>query len=457
MIERTLAALEAAGNDEIAIGLDADAAVVWRRSAAELLGRVGGWQGVLRQRGVRPGERVALDLLRGPELLPAHLAVLAAGACVVPMNPALAAAERERVLRRAEPRCALDDADRPDEARAPVLAEINPERPALLIFTSGTTGEPKGVPLSLRNLEANLAGLAESWGLSGDDRLLHALPAHHVHGLALALYGSARLALPIVLAPRFDAEACLVALGERAISVFMGVPTMYHRMVRARHEPDLRHMRVFISGSAPLSVQDFGDFEKRFGQAPLERYGLTETMIVASNPLAGERRRGKVGLPLPETEIRIADDGEILVRGPAVMSGYWRAPEASGEAFDGDFFRTGDLGYRDEAGYLVIAGRKKELIIVGGSNVLPGEVEQALAPDPGVAEMAAAGLPDPDRGEIVAVFVVAGDGEDTAALERRLRGRAEAALAPYKRPRVYRFVAELPRNAMGKLDRRSLV
>ena len=219
MIERTLAALEAAGNDEIAIGLDADAAVAWRRSAAELLGRVGGWQGVLRQRGVRPGERVALDLLRGPELLPAHLAVLAAGACVVPMNPALTAAERERVLRRAEPRCALDDADRPDAARAPVLAEIDPERPALLIFTSGTTGEPKGVPLSLRNLEANLAGLAESWGLSGDDRLLHALPAHHVHGLALALYGSARLALPIVLAPRFDAEACLVALGERAISV----------------------------------------------------------------------------------------------------------------------------------------------------------------------------------------------------------------------------------------------
>jgi malonyl-CoA/methylmalonyl-CoA synthetase len=456
MIERSLAALEAVGTKEVEVGLDAAGDVVWRRSATELLSAVGGWQQVLRARGVGPGDRVALDLGRGPGLLPAHLAVLAAGACVVPVNSALTKAERKRVFERAELAALLSDADQPDRGAAVALAQLSSDRPALLIFTSGTTGEPKGVPLSLENLEANLAGLAATWGLVPDDRILHTLPAHHVHGLALALYGSARLGMAITWMPRFDAEQALGALAEHACTVFMGVPTMYHRFVGARAEPDLGGMRVFISGSAPLSPHDFHAFEERFGQRPLERYGLSETMIVSSNPLAAERRPGTVGLSLPETEVELAEDGEILVRGPAVMSSYWRDDTATQASFRNGAFCTGDLGRRDEAGYLIIAGRKKELIIVGGSNVLPGEVEQVLAADPGIDEIAAAGLPDADRGEIVAAFVVPRAGEDTAALEARLRERADENLAAYKRPRAYHFLAELPRNAMGKVDRRRL-
>ena len=456
MIERTLGALEAAGPNEALIGLAPDGSVAWRATANDVLGRIGGWQLRLRDAGVRAGDRVALDLPRGRDLLPAHLAILASGACVVPLNPALAEAERERVLARAELAWLLTEADLPDGPAAPALADLDETRPALLIFTSGTTGEPKGVPHSLASLEANLAGLAETWALSGDDRLLHALPAHHVHGLVLGLYGSARLALPVVLAPRFEAERCLASLEAQRITVFMGVPTMYHRMAEAEMRPELRHMRVFISGSAPLSARDFANFAERFGHQPLERYGLTETLIISSNPLVGERRAGTVGLPLPLTELRLADDGEIEVCGPGVMPAYWRDDAASADAFDGAFFRTGDLGRRDERGYLAIAGRKKELIIVGGSNVLPGEVEQALAEEPDVDELAAAGLADEDRGEVVGAFVVAREGVEPHDLERRLRARADESLARYKRPRVYRFVEALPRNAMGKVDRRRL-
>ncbi len=456
MIERTLAALEAAGEREVLTILDVEGAVAFRRTAREVLAEVGGWQAYLRARGVGPGERVAIDLPRAPELLPAHLAVLACGACVVPLNPALASAERERVLARAEPACVLGADEQPDRAGVVQLAALDLERPALLIFTSGTTGEPKGVPLSLANVEANLEALAATWGLREGDRLLHALPAHHVHGLALALYGSARLAMPIAMLPRFDPSRCLQSLVAHRISVFMGVPTMYHRLVRCPDDVSLASVRVFISGSAPLSPQDFRAFEERFGHTPLERYGLTETMIVASNPLAGERRPGTVGLPLPGTEVRLASDGEIEVRGPAVLSGYWRDPDASATAFRDGFFGTGDLGDHDEVGYLRIAGRKQDLIIVGGSNVLPGEVEFALADEPGVAELAALGLPDADRGEIVAAFVVPDPSADASSLERKLQARAEERLASYKRPRSYHFVSELPRNAMGKVDRLAL-
>jgi malonyl-CoA/methylmalonyl-CoA synthetase len=215
-------------------------------------------------------------------------------------------------------------------------------------------------------------------------------------------------------------------------------------------------MRLCISGSAPLAPEDFALFAARFGQVPLERYGLSETLIVSSNPLRGERRPGAVGHALPHAEVRLAEDGEIEVRGPSVMAGYWRDEKTSAEVFRDGFFRTGDLGRRDEAGYLCIAGRKKELIIVGGSNVLPGEVELALAGDPEVDELAAAGIPDRERGEVVAAFVVAARGAEPAAIESRLRARAERELAAYKRPRLYCFVAALPRSVMGKVDRRAL-
>jgi len=456
MIESLLRALEASRDTPLCMGLDDMGGLAWQQTGEQLLSRIGAWQGWLRAEGVRPGDRVGIDLSRGPELLPAHAAALAIGSCVVPLNPALTPGERSRVLERAALRTLITGDSTPIKSGSAELTLSSPDTPALLIFTSGTTGEPKGVPHTLSGLEANLEGLAETWALQPGERMLHALPAHHVHGLVLGLYGCARLGMPIVLVPRFQVEACLHALQAFEIQVFMGVPTMYHRLAQAASVPALPAARLFISGSAPLSAHDFSSFEHRFGHRPLERYGLTETLIVSSNPLKGERRAGTVGLALPKTEIQLAADGEILVRGPAVLQGYWQDPAGTAAALRDGFFCTGDLGSFDSAGYLVISGRKKELIIVGGSNVLPGEVEHALAGDPAVDELAVAGLPDPDRGEVVAAFVVLLPGADPSAAERRLRDRAEADLARYKRPVVFHFVPALPRNAMGKVDRRAL-
>jgi malonyl-CoA/methylmalonyl-CoA synthetase len=456
MIRRLLDALEDKREHTLLSGLDARAEIAWERTGAALLARAGAWQRLVLDRGVRPGDRVAVEVPRGPELLPAHLAVMSSGAAVVPLNPALTPTERSRVLESADLRAHIGASEVPGRGGAIRLKETPVESPGLLIFTSGTTGEPKGVPLTQANLEANLAALAAAWGLTPSDRLLHVLPAHHVHGLVLALYGSIRLGIPLLLDEKFDADRALVTLARHATTVFMGVPTMYHRMVRSATEIDLRHVRVFISGSAPLSPEDFRAFESRFGHRPVERYGLTETMIVTTNPLDGERRPGTVGTPLAGAEVSLASDGEIEVRGPSVMSGYWRAPELSRDAFHDGRFRTGDLGEHDERGYLVVSGRRKELILVGGSNVLPGEVERALAAEPDVDEIAVAGLPDADLGEVVAAFVVAPSGTDLGSLEQRLRARADEQLAPYKRPRRYAFLTQLPRNSMGKIDRDAL-
>jgi malonyl-CoA/methylmalonyl-CoA synthetase len=425
---------EAGRSRELSIGLDRAGEVAWRLSGEALLGRVGGWQARLRALGAGRGDRVAIDVPRGPDLLPAHVAALASGATLVPLNPALAPEERERILARAEPRVLLGPEHAPDRAAAPFLVERGAETPALLIFTSGTTGEPKGAPHLERGLESNLAGLAEVWELSAADRLLHVLPAHHVHGLVLALYGSARLGIPVLMLERFEADLCLGLLGKHRVTVLMGVPTMYHRLARSAVEPDASSMRLWVSGSAPLASEDFRAFEGRFGLAPVERYGLTETLIATSNRLDSPRP-GVVGFPLPETEVRLAEDGEVEIRGPGAMKGYWKAPELDREAFDDGFFRSGDLGRLEPDGALVIAGRKKELILVGGSNVLPGEVERALRGDPDVDELAVAGLPDADRGEVVTAFVVARAGAAEREVESRLRELAGAGLASYKRPR----------------------
>lgn len=456
MIRRILEALERGRDRPLLLGLDEGGEIAWERTGAELLARTGAWQDLLRARGVGPGDRVGIEVPRGPDLLPAHLAVLAWGATVVPLNPALSPAERRRLLERAELRALLAPSDSPQGSARVSLREAPTGSPALLVFTSGTTGEPKGVPLTDRNLEANLAALATTWKLDPSDRLLHVLPAHHVHGLVLALYGSARLGMPCLLDRRFDAHRTLRALERHGVRVFMGVPTLYHRLVECPARADLSTVRLFVSGSAPLPPRDFLEFESRFGHRPVERYGLSETLIVSSNPLGGERP-GTVGLPLPGIELRLADDGEIEVRSPSVFSGYWRAPEGSPDPFREGFFRTGDLGRLDAQGYLDVVGRKKELILVGGSNVLPGEVERVLGCDEGVAEVAVAGLPDPDLGEIVGAFVVPRPGETPPNVERRLRRRAEEELARYKRPRRYVWLQALPRNATGKVDRGALL
>ena len=483
--------------------LEPDGHITWRQTRGALLEDASRWMAALQAAGIGPGDRVAVSLGKSASLVTAHLAVLGVGAGVVPLNPALTARETAAVLTRAEGRLAIthpETVTRSPEITAAVqgpwwivgqaenlppqtvpLAEVlAASRPgpepvargdddlALLLFTSGTTGVPKGVGLTHHNLRSNLqALLVETWEMHEDDRLLHALPPHHLHGLSLGLYGTLYVGNAAVLLERFDPAVVLRALGPQRISVFMGVPTMYHRMTEAEGNFSLGSMRLFTCGSAPLSPETFRHFQERFGFTPVERYGLTETAINTSNPLYGIQKPGSVGLPLsgievgifdPQTRQRLAEGetGEIWVRGPNVFGGYWQNLEATAATFHDGWFRTGDLGAFSADGYLSILGRIKELIIVGGTNVTPGEVEVVLEAEAGVAECAVAGMPDPDLGERITAFIVPRVGEDPAALEQRLRARAERDLAPYKRPRLYRFLDAIPRNAMGKVERGKL-
>ncbi len=497
--------LQQQGERVILERLEANGTITWRQTRSGLQAEASRWMAALQAAGVGPGDRVALSLGKASGLVTAHLAVLGIGAGVVPLNPALTARETEAVLEKAEVRLAISHADTvtrspqivsavhgpwwivgQDEVLPPgtiamgeVLAAHQPgaepvkrndDDLALLLFTSGTTGVPKGVGLTHANLRSNLqALLVDTWAMTEQDRLLHTLPPHHLHGLGLGIYGSLYVGNSVVLLERFDPAVVVQAFGPQRVTVFMGVPTMYHRMLDVDGVVDLSSIRLLTCGSAPLSPETFRRFQERFGFTLVERYGLTETAINTSNPLPprGQQKPGSVGLPLPGVEVGIFDPqtqqqlqlgetGEIWVRGPNVFGGYWHNPEATAAAFSGKWFRTGDLGAFSTDGYVAILGRMKELIIVGGTNVTPGEVEAVLETDEGVAECAVVGIPDPDLGERIAAFIVARSGEAPEALEQRLRAKAEKDLAPYKRPRVYRFLDAVPRNAMGKVERNKL-
>lgn len=315
------------------------------------------------------------------------------------------------------------------------------------------------------NLIGNALALLEAWGWRSDDVLLHALPLYHIHGLFVACHCALLGASRMILLPRFEPKAVLERL-PRA-TVFMGVPTYYTRLLA---EPGLdaqrcRNMRLFVCGSAPLLPQTFEAFRARTGHAILERYGMTETGMNTSNPLGGPRVPGTVGLPLPGVEIRIVDDGDrpvppgevgqLLVRGPNVFKGYWRRPDKTGEDFTPDgFFRTGDLARIEEHGYVAIVGRSKDLIITGGLNVYPKEVESYLDRLEGVAESAVIGVPHPDFGEAVTAVVVRRPGSDVT--EASLIAALKQGIAGFKVPKSIHFVDELPRNAMGKVQKNVL-
>jgi malonyl-CoA/methylmalonyl-CoA synthetase len=413
----------------------------------------------LRARGVRPGDRVALQVEKSIEAVVIYLATLRIGAVFLPLNAAYTPAEVDYFLRDAEPAVFLQDAQaflreavdlEPDHGVEPRSASDL----AAIIYTSGTTGRSKGAMLTHGALAANALALHSAWGFSPDDVLLHALPIFHVHGLFVALHCAFLSGCPMVWLNRFDEAAVLEGL-TRA-SVMMGVPTFYTRLLA---HPGLTreataHMRLFISGSAPLLESAFVAFEARTGHRILERYGMSEAVIITTNPLNGDRLPGSVGYPLPGVELRIGggeQTGVIEIRGPSVFSGYWRMPEKTAEEFTADgFFITGDVGRLDADGRLWISGRAKDLIISGGYNVYPKEVELLLDEEPGVRESAVIGAPHPDFGEGV-VAVVEGEG-DEAALIASLRSR----LAGYKTPKRIVFVDALPRNAMGKVQKNLL-
>jgi malonyl-CoA/methylmalonyl-CoA synthetase len=409
--------------------------------------------------GVEPGDRVALQAEKSAEVIMIYLGVLQAGAVFVPLNAAYTQAEIAYFLSDAEPKVFITDppgfvreAGRHEPMRKAVAREGGDL--ASLIYTSGTTGRSKGAMLSHRNLAENARALHAAWGFSEKDVLLHALPVFHVHGLFVALHCALLSGAPMIWLPKFsDAE---VLAGLKRATVMMGVPTFYTRLLANRDftRESAASVRLFISGSAPLLPSTFAEFEERIGQRILERYGMSEAVIITTNPLEGERVAGSVGFPLPGVELRVGGGGEtgvIQIRGPSVFSAYWRMPEKTAEEFTKDgYFITGDVGRVDADGRVWISGRAKDLIISGGFNVYPKEVELVLDELPGVTESAVIGAPHADFGEGVAA-ICTGSGDEAAII-----AAARKQLAAYKAPKRVIFVPDLPRNAMGKVQKNVL-
>jgi len=470
-------------------------------SYADVMARSSGVADALLSLRVAPGERVAVQAEKSEDFLMLYLGCLRAGTPFVPINPTCTATEVGYYVRDSGAELFLCEPERlgdlEETARgagakhvhtfaldgksgsfqklaARVGAEagtrsvtVTGEDPlAAILYTSGTTGAPKGAMLTHFNLIANTHALHRAWGWRQNDVLLHALPLFHVHGLFVAATAALGIGATMIFLPRFDPD--LVVRHLPSVSLFMGVPTMYHRLAHdERITRDLcRSMRLFVSGSAPLSVADFAAFQERTGHTILERYGMTETNMNISNPLDGERKPGMIGFPMPDVEVRLVDPeakidvaegevGEIWVRGPNVFAGYFQAPEKTEECFVDGWFRTGDLGRRDAEGYYEIVGRAKDLIITGGLNVYPAEIEQTLAGIEGVEDCAVIGLPHADWGEQVTAIVIRAAGAGSLTADE-LMAAARERLAPYKCPRRIEFVDALPRNAMGKVEKARL-
>jgi malonyl-CoA/methylmalonyl-CoA synthetase len=406
---------------------------------------------LLKAKGVMPGDRVAVQSAKSPEAVMLYLAVLKVGAVFLPLNTAYTQAEVAYFAQDAEPALIVTDAAAlasQAAALAPLeeVHEAAPEDLAAIVYTSGTTGRSKGAMLSHAALAANGQALTDAWGFTAGDVLLHALPIYHVHGLFIAMHCVFLSGSRMIWLPKFDEAEVMAALPHA--TVMMGVPTFYTRLL-ADAKFGRQHaetIRLFICGSAPLLPSTFAEFEHRIGQPILERYGMSEAIIITTNPLHGDRLAGSVGYPLPGVALRVGDDGLVQIKGPSVTTGYWRNAEKTAETFTADgYFITGDIGRLDETGRLWLSGRSSDLIISGGLNVYPKEIELVLDEMEGVIESAVIGLPHPDFGEAV-VAVIAGEG-DEAAMIAATRGQ----LAVFKCPKRVFFVADLPRNAMGKV------
>ena len=438
---------------------------------------------LLRARGLARGDRLAFCLVNRLAVIDLWIACVKLGVIVVPINVLYKGREIAHIVGDAKPMAVVTTPDRaadlPDgttrwdvdeleRAMASQAAGLVAERcdagtPAAIIYTSGTTGVAKGAVLTHGNFVANALALVTAWGITGGDRYLAALPLFHVHGLGNGVQCWLASGCHMKLVARFDREEALDWFETYRPTLFFGVPTMYVRLLEAA--PDRARaigagMRLFVSGSAPLPAQVLEAFHARFGHVILERYGMTETLMNVSNPLVGERRAGTVGLPLPMTDVEIRDPegtvvppdavGELWVRGPNVCDGYWRWPEATAQAFRDGWFRTGDIGVRSADGYITLQGRRSDLIISGGFNIYPREIEELLATLPGVREAAVTGEPDPVRGEVPVAYIV---GEaDLAELEARVR----AEVASFKVPRRWVRIATLPRTALGKVQKHLL-
>jgi malonyl-CoA/methylmalonyl-CoA synthetase len=391
----------------------------------------------------------------------AVVGALAAGVPIVPINPKSGEREREHILSDSAPDAILDDVDLGASGEWP--DEADREAPAIVVYTSGTTGPPKGVVLPRRAIATNLDALADAWEWTGEDVVAHGLPLFHVHGLILGILGPLRRGGAAWHLGRFSPEAAAEAVNGRATMLF-GVPTMYNRLAESPAAAQLKAARLLVSGSAALPEAVHGRIEQASGQRIVERYGMTETLMNTAVRADGERRPGTVGPPLPGVELRLIDDdgqvidgdevGEIQVRGPNLFLEYLNRPDATEEAMRDGWFATGDVALREPDGYIRIVGRRAtDLIKSGGYKIGAGEIENALAEHPGVKEAAVTGEPDDDLGERIVAWIVP-EGERPS--EQELADHVARLLTPHKRPREVRYLDELPRNAMGKVTKATL-
>jgi malonyl-CoA/methylmalonyl-CoA synthetase len=456
---------------------------------SEFWAMAGRMAGRLQSAGAKSGDRIAVQVEKSIEALAVFWACVRGGFVFLPLNTAYTMTEVAYFLSDAEASVFIVSPQREDDAKAvapqctvltlddtgqgTVLESVSDQYTdvsatwndvAAILYTSGTTGRSKGAMLTHGNLASNALALIDLWRFTKDDVLLHALPVYHTHGLFVGMNTVLFSGGQLLLHRKFNAAAVMKDLPE--VTCFMGVPTFYTRLLQHSdlNRASTQHMRLFVSGSAPLLAETHKAFEDRTGHAILERYGMTETNMIASNPYEGARRAGTVGFALPHVEVIITDpttglsfpdgvDGMIEVRGPNVFQGYWRNPEKTAEDLrDNGFFITGDLGRIDAQGYLVISGRAKDLIITGGFNVYPKEIEEVIDALPGVIESAVIGLPHPDFGEAVTAVVATRDTLDEAKMIAALKTR----LGGFKVPKRIMFVEDLPRNAMGKVQKAEL-
>ena len=470
--------------DDVAVEVDGAGGRVDSLTFGELDARSNRLARVLASRGVVQGDRVAIYLANRLEYIDAVLACLKLGAVLVPINVLYREREIAHIVADAEPRAVLTTggalesgrgtaiwdidqltAESAGESPARVRNPIDGDAPAAIVYTSGTTGRSKGAVLSHNNFLANAVNLMACWRITAADRYLAVLPLFHVHGLANGLMTWLASGCRMRLVQRFEAARAADLFAAFEPTLFFGVPTVYVRLLDVPVDAARaigRRMRLFVSGSAPLPASVFDAFRDRFGHAILERYGMSETLMSIGNPYTGERRPGSVGFPLPGVSTRIVrpdgaeagsgELGELHVRGPNVFSGYWRQAGATAAAFADGWFKTGDLAERSADGYFTLRGRRTDLIISGGFNIYPREIEEMLTGIAGVREAAVVGVADPRRGEVPVAYVVAEAPIDRAALEAACR----TALASFKVPRAFVQVDALPRTALGKVQKHLL-
>lgn len=461
------------------------AGVVTQFTFGELEARSNQLASVLRRRGVQTGDRIAFYLVNQPAIVDLWLACTKLGVIVVPINVLYREREIAHIVQDASPVAVITtatqsallpsgtvwwgvDALAADMATSPAVRDAVPlaaDAAAAIVYTSGTTGTSKGAILTHGNFAANALALVQAWQITANDRYLAVLPLFHVHGLGNGMHVWLLSGCHMKLVERFEQERAPGWFSDYAPTLFFGVPTMYVRLLElppAQASDIGASVRLFVSGSAPLPAPVLEAFHARFGHVILERYGMTETLMNVSNPYHGERRAGTVGFPLPMTSVRIVDEqlhdvpdgtsGELLVRGPNVCRGYWNRPDAEATAFVDGWFRTGDVGVRSGDGYITLEGRRSDLIISGGFNIYPREIEELLTELPGVTEAAVVGVKDAARGEVPVAYVVCRDDVDLDTMGTTVR----AQLASFKVPRAFVRVPSLPRTALGKVQRHLL-